>query len=224
MDIAVRESLGPKLLGLDAPRALTLLLSSLKGVEEVCLAELRPLPHLQTRRNLTPAERTVFERGLKCRQSTGLDFWDAVLLQLPSVPDAIGLLDEAMMHVTFRGRERYLSWTSAVDGGLERACAEFSPKGEASLTFLSEVRCHDGTRRHIPMIDFHAASSAPQPAYSHRYRGKVVSWRRRTPRIRRILSCIRNSIIVRGGVSFVSRHRVTVRSHCGPNVHRPSVD
>jgi hypothetical protein len=161
MDIAVRDLLGSAVLGLDAPRALAVLLSSFKDVEEVYLAELRPLPPLQARRDLKPAERIVFERALKYRQSTGLAFWDAVLLELCVVPEAIGLLDEAMMHVSFHGRERSLPWASAIAEGLERACAEFSTTGEASLTFLSEVRCRDGSRRHVPMIDFHAACSAP---------------------------------------------------------------
>jgi hypothetical protein len=147
-------------LGLDAPRALAVLLSSFKDVEEVYLAELRPLPPLQARRDLKPAELVVVERALKCRQSTGLGFWDAVLLELSNVPEAIGLLDEAMMHVTFHGKERSLSWASAISDGLERACAEFSKTGEASLTFLSEMRCRDGSKRHLPMIDLHAASSS----------------------------------------------------------------
>jgi hypothetical protein len=119
------------------------------------------MPPLQARRDLTPSERIVFERALKYRQSTGLAFWDAVLLELCAVPEAIGLLDEAMIHVTFHGRERSLPWASAIAEGLERACAEYSTSGEASLTFLSEVRCRDGSRRHVPMIDFHAACSAP---------------------------------------------------------------
>lgn len=157
MNIEVRDS---NIVGLDAPRALSLLLSSFKDVEEVYLAELKPLPALQTRRELKQSERIVVERALKCRQSTGLAFWDAVLLELSDVPGAIGLLDEVKMHVTFRGRERSLSWDSAVGGDLQRACAEFSTADEASLVFLSEMRCRDGSTCHLPMVDFHSASSA----------------------------------------------------------------
>jgi hypothetical protein len=148
-------------IGFDAPRALAVLLSSFKDVKEVYLAELFPFPPLQARRELKPAEQIVFERALKHRQSIGLPFWDAVLLELAAMPDAMGLLDEVMVHVTFKGKERSLPWTSAIADGLERACAEFSATGEASLTFLSEMLCHDGSRRHLPMIDFHAFSSAP---------------------------------------------------------------
>lgn len=157
MNIAVRDS---NLIGLEAPRALSLLLSSFKDVEEIYLAELRPLPALQTRRNLKQSERIAVERALRCRQTTGLSFWDAVLLELSSVPEALGLLDEAMLHVTFRGCERSLAWAPAVAGGLEQACAEFSTAGEASLVFLSQMRCRDGSSRHLPMVDFHSASSA----------------------------------------------------------------
>jgi hypothetical protein len=160
MNIAARDLLTSNILGLDAPRALALLLSSFKDVEEVYLAELRPVPPLQARRDPTPAERIVVERALKYRQSTGLAFWDAVLLELCVVPEAMGLLDEAMIHVTFHGRERSVPWASAIADGLERACAEFSTTSEANLNFLSEMQCRDGSKRHVPMIDFHAACSA----------------------------------------------------------------
>jgi len=160
MNIAVRNFSGPNLLGLDAPRALTVLLSSFKDVEEVYLAECRPLPPLQTRRQLTAAERIVVERALEFRKSTGLAFWDAVLLELSVTPDAIPLLDEVSKHLTFIGQERSLSWSSAVSHGLEQACAQFTATADASLVFLSEMRCHDGSKRHLPMIDFHAARSA----------------------------------------------------------------
>jgi hypothetical protein len=149
------------LVGLTAPQALGVLLSSLHDVEEVRLAECRPLPHLQVRLNLTEAERLVFERALELRSRTGLPFWDAALLELPNVPGAIRLLDAAMAHVSFRGHERPLSWASAVAGGIERECSEFSATRGASLAFLSEVVCRDGSLRHLPMADFHAFKSAP---------------------------------------------------------------
>ncbi len=149
------------LIGLAAPNALAVLLSSLQEVQEIRLAELRPLPPLQSRLDLTAAERFVFERALEHRSRTGLSFWDAVLLELPAMPDAVRLLDAAMTHVSLRGHERSLPWASAIAGGLERACAEFQTATGASLTFLSEVRCRDGSLRHLPMVDFHAFKSAP---------------------------------------------------------------
>jgi hypothetical protein len=161
MSIAVRDFSGPNLLGVDASRALAVLLSSFRDVEEVYLAECRPLPSLQTRRHLNATERIVFERALEYRKSTGLAFWDAVLLELCVTPEAIPLLDEVSKHVTFRGKERSLSWASAVSNGLEQACAQFTATADESLVFLSEMRCRDGSKRHLPMIDFHAARSVP---------------------------------------------------------------
>lgn len=147
--------------GATAARALSIVLSRLQEVREVRLAECRPLPPLQSRFDFTPAERTVFERALGLRSRTGLSFWDAALLELPAMPDAVRLLDAAMVHVSFRGHERALSWSSAIAGGLERACEEFPAASGASLTLLSEVLCRDGLVRHLPMVDFHAFSSAP---------------------------------------------------------------
>jgi hypothetical protein len=149
------------LLGVTAPRALGVLLSSLPDIREVRLAECRPLPPLQSRLDLTPGERIAFERALAHRSRTGLSFWDAALLELPGIPDAIRFLDAAMMHVSFRGHERSLPWASAVAGGLESACAQYSSQVGASLTFLSEMICRDGSLRHLPMLDFHPPKSAP---------------------------------------------------------------
>jgi hypothetical protein len=66
-----------------------------------------------------------------------------------------------MAHVSFRGHERPLPWALAIAGGIERACSEFSATSGASLTFLSEVVCRDGSLRHLPMADFHMFKSAP---------------------------------------------------------------
>jgi hypothetical protein len=152
---------GEDLVGATAAHAVGALLSKLPEIQEVRLAECRPLLPLQSRYDLTPAERTVFERAIRLRSHTGLPFWDAALLELPAVPDAVRLLDAAMMHVSFRGHERSLPWTSAIAGGLESASAEFPAGSGASLTILSEVLCRDDSVRHLPMVDFHAFSSAP---------------------------------------------------------------
>jgi hypothetical protein len=53
-----------------------------------------------------------------------------------------------------------LSVEAAIDGGLERLCNEFPTTLGASLTILSEVRCNDGLKCHLPMLDFHAFTSA----------------------------------------------------------------
>jgi hypothetical protein len=157
----VRELLGADFVGLAASRAVALLLSSISGIEEVYLAESRPLPHLQKRFDLSPTERTVFDRAIEERSRTGLPFWDAALLQLANEPRALRLLDAALAHVSFRGQEQTLSWLSAVSGGLERACDGFDAASEANLTLLSEVRCSDGSFRQLPMVDFHALSAVP---------------------------------------------------------------
>ncbi len=103
----------------------------------------------------------MFDRALALRLQTGISFWDAALLQLPALPEAVGLLDEATVHVSFRGKERAMTRASVISGDLERACSEFSEGQAGSLTLLSEVICRDGSRRHLPMIDFHAFKSNP---------------------------------------------------------------
>jgi hypothetical protein len=147
------------LVGLGAPRSLGTLLSCLEEIQEVRLARLHPLPPIQTRLNLTAPERVVFDGALNLRHNTGLSFWDSVLLELPSVPEAFRLLDVVMMHVSLRGQEMTLSRAEINAGGLERACAEFRPESESSLTLLSEVVRRDGSLGHLPMVDFHASKS-----------------------------------------------------------------
>lgn len=148
------------LVGLTAPRAVEVLLASLPDVREVHLAECRPLPPLQSRFDLTASERIVFERALDHRRRTGLPFWDAALLELSAIPDAVRLIDAALMHVSLRGNQFTMSWVEAISGGIERTCAEFPTNIGASLTLLSEVVCRDGSLRHLPMVDFHSCSSA----------------------------------------------------------------
>jgi hypothetical protein len=147
------------MVGLTAPRSLAILFTCLEEIREVRVARLSPLPPLQQRFDLTSSEVAVVERALEIRTSTGLSFWDAVLLQLPGMPDALRLLDAAMVHVSLRGHERTLSRSEVNSGALERACAEFTSPTGASLTLLSEVVCYDGSIRHLPMVDFHALKS-----------------------------------------------------------------
>src|ERR1700728_2778592 len=109
--------------GLSAARLLGVLVSPFANVDEDSLAKCSPLPLLQTRFNLTAAELAVYERALELRRRTGLSFWDAALLELPFSPDAVRLLDAAMMHVSLHGGEKILSWSQISSGGLERACA-----------------------------------------------------------------------------------------------------
>ena len=147
------------LVGLSAARSLSLLLSSLQAVREVRLARLLPLRPLQNRINLTASEREVFEKALALRSSTGLSFWDAVLLQLPSAPEAVRLLDNAIQHVSLQGLEQTLTRVQIDSGELERICQEFPVGSEESLTILSEIVCEDGSIGHLPMVDFHAFKS-----------------------------------------------------------------
>src|SRR5579864_9160965 len=93
------------LVGLSAPRFLGVLLSSIDNIREVRLATCSPLPLLQDRFDLTEPERAVYRQALELRLRTGLSFWDAALLELPSVPDSVRLLDAAMMHVSLHGNE-----------------------------------------------------------------------------------------------------------------------
>ena len=76
------------------------------------------------------------------------------MLELPNEMEAIRLLDAAMMHNSFVGDEHSISREVAARGGIRRLCDDFKPTDSSSLTFLSEVICHDGTLRHIPMVDF----------------------------------------------------------------------
>jgi hypothetical protein len=147
------------LVGLTAPRFLGVLFSSLSEMREIRLARCTPLPSLQNRVSLSPAERTIFDRAVEIRRRTGLSFWDAALLELPSMPDAIRLLDIVMMHVPLRAHEHSLSWSDVNSGAIERMCADYTAQSDSNLTLLSEVVRFDGSKGHLPMVDFHAFKS-----------------------------------------------------------------
>src|SRR5579872_5436976 len=155
MSIAVED-----FVGLTASRSLSALLCCLEEIQEVRLAELRPLPPIQTRLHLTIPERAVFEKALELRNATGLSFWDSVMLKLPTEPNAFRFLDVVKMHVSLRGQEIPLSRTEICTGGLERACMDFQSATGTSLTLISEVVRRDGSLAHLPMLDFHLFKSA----------------------------------------------------------------
>src|ERR1700734_2742482 len=161
MSSTVRQVLSDELIGLSAARALTAIFTALEGIAEVYLAECSPLPPLQQRFTLTSSELAVVSRAMDTRSRTGLPFWDAALLELPAAPDALRLLDAVTMHVALRGSERTISRDALLTGEVERACNTFTPTGNSSLTILSEVRMRDGSRRQLPMVDFHAFASMP---------------------------------------------------------------
>ena len=147
------------LVGLTAARCLSVLISRLRNIDTIRLATCAPLPLLQERFEMTEVERAICENANDLRRSLGLSFWSAALLQLSDKPDASRLLDAAMTHVSLHGKERSLSWSEAVGGGIERACADFQVGAAASLTMLSEVVLRDGSLGHIPMLDFHSPKS-----------------------------------------------------------------
>lgn len=116
-----------------------------------------PLP-LQERVRLTPLEMRVVQRGLELRGRTNLPFWDSVFVSSFESDSTIdGIFEAASFH-------------NSRSAGVERFAVEENAAGRLRvhwgtsfardyLAVLSIVECADGSRAHIPMLDFHIPPS-----------------------------------------------------------------
>ena len=116
-----------------------------------------PLP-LQERVRLTPSEWDVVERGLELRGRTNLPFWDSVFVSSFASDTAIdGIFEAASFHNTSAAGVERLPVGENTAGRL-RMHWGVSPARDY-LAVLSTVECADGTRAHIPLLDFHIPPS-----------------------------------------------------------------
>jgi hypothetical protein len=120
----------------------------------------------------------ILLRARRLRESKGLPFWDAVVLEIiaeGSIED--WLLDGLLLH------------QDPVDGALEISREEVQTNGIVAAVetaripypwaVLSEVVCVDGVRRHFPMLDFRCGISRPNLRSVEAIAGRLLTCRGR---------------------------------------------
>jgi len=95
----------------------------------------------------------IFKNGVKMRQKTLLPFWDSALAQaLQGSMDAHQIIDAALFHNTQPEVWHKIEAVNA-EKYLDNLLSNEWIK--STLALSSGVTLSDGSRRHIPMLDFH---------------------------------------------------------------------
>ena len=95
----------------------------------------------------------IFKQGVKMRQETLLPFWDSALAQtLQGSMDAHQIIEAALFHNTQPEVAHTIEAVNA-EKHLDNLLSD-EWRG-STLALSSRVTLSDGSRRHIPMLDFH---------------------------------------------------------------------
>lgn len=113
---------------------------------------------VQDRMNLTAAELALVDQAVAWRDSTRVPFWDSLLLHAEMAP----VVSESLLDaVQFHNSQKATAFSVPVNEGLgDRVRGEWETLAEdEALVVSSAVTFWDGSRRHIPMLDFHCVAT-----------------------------------------------------------------
>lgn len=136
---------------------LGLILNDNPSIESFTAVEYVDPPLIQVR---TPAieNSDVFKQAAKMRQETLLPFWDSALSQaLHGSLDTRQIIDAALFHNT---KPEVLHTIEAKNAESHLNNLLSKEWDESTLALSSRVKLKGGSRRHIPMLDFHIPSNA----------------------------------------------------------------
>lgn len=141
-------------IGLQASVAYAQLIEDSDQIDKVVVAQFDRPPLLQDRVALTDAERDKFNAAIAIRETTGLPFWECLMLDCfapSSIPER--LLDAVLLHQTNRERNVTFAREAVRQGSLKKIADSVATPQIAAL--ISQLRMTDGSEKHLPMIDFH---------------------------------------------------------------------
>lgn len=145
---------GSALCGLTAPEALREVVRANDEIDGVFLLSYRGAPLVQARAVLQSGDESIVQRALEFREMWHLPFWDSVMMHMVSAEaPAAALLDAALYHQSQRGAEITVKRSEVLAGAVGTLSRDTGP--DHSLAISSEVRYTDGSRRHLPLLDFH---------------------------------------------------------------------
>lgn len=138
---------------MDAADVIVEVVSKHPKISRLCVLTTSPAPLLQERTNLSLEEERVIELARGMKKEHGLPFWDAVLLScLQSKVLPVHILQAASFH---NKSAQAVSWFCRDDLRPEQL-RELSQRSRGQMIIISSlVELYDGSRAHIPMLDFH---------------------------------------------------------------------
>jgi hypothetical protein len=144
--------------GEDSAWVLCSWLSSWPEVQGLRLFSPSPSPMLQERALLSPAEWKVVERGLSFREASHMPFWDSVFLASFEADGPVkGIVEAASYHNCSDHRVLQIGRGEVTADRLRNLSA--TSEGGEYVAVSSVVELADGTRGHIPLIDYHVPPS-----------------------------------------------------------------
>ncbi len=133
------------------------LLQRTEGAAALSLFCPPPVPMLQQRIETSLRTEEVLRTAADLRHRTNLPFWDAVNVSgFGRAEVATDLLREALFHNRHESPRRRVPIPGLTAQGLAELC---SASGDEVTVLSSEIEMDDGSRRHLPMLDFHAPAS-----------------------------------------------------------------
>jgi hypothetical protein len=145
------------LIGSTVHEFLVTLLRGIPGAAAISLFCPLPVPTLQQRIRSSPLAEEIIQAATDLRARSNLPFWDAInVSSFGRRTVALDLLNEALFHNRAGSRTQKVpiaGLTAPVLAGLCQADA-------TKITVLSSaIEMEDGSRQHLPMLDFHSPAS-----------------------------------------------------------------
>lgn len=119
-------------------------------IREIQLVEFPDVPRLQERFDMDEQMKTVLSKALAIRDLYKLPFWDAVLLtQFERSFFSKEIIYQAKHHNKLFKRKSFEAGNLSVGGGA------FASSFTSNTGINSLVTLQDGTKAHLPLLDFH---------------------------------------------------------------------
>lgn len=152
-------SVNQRWIGLEASEAYTRIVADLPEISSTQVCGFDDPPALDHRLELTAEETALYDEAIEFRAQSGLPFWEALMLNLFSrKQETERLLKAALFHQTNRIRNVPFPRDSVSRGAL-KAIASSVSKPQV-VAWISEMWLVDGSKKHLPMLDFHCPVSA----------------------------------------------------------------
>jgi len=129
-----------------------------ESLEGAYCFEYRHPPLLQDRIKLTDDEEVILGQAVEVRASSGLPFWEALMLScFDKSLEYSRLVEEAAFHQSTKDDHRNIS-REEVLGGLMSDMASSMPEGN-HLSLSSKITVAGGHAKQLPLLDFHCPES-----------------------------------------------------------------
>lgn len=144
--------------GMPTAEILTLLVSENKTISAIFAFSYRHPALLQQRLALTADENTIIAKATALRSSSGLPFWETLMLSCFDEPhDFTRLLQEATFHQSHADSLLRISRDEVLAGRLADLVTA-QPAGH-HLSFSSKIELGGAGTKQLPLLDFHCPES-----------------------------------------------------------------